>query len=119
MGFKQFFWTFYRKTIETYNLTVEDAGMNHANIVRNVVERLQVALQQYQTHTETRTSVQAPVDHVANAVQNTQKQLATQLQQMKSMMQTTQMHYNTVPHGTRKDYGGRQDYEGSGYHGKQ
>ena len=39
-------------------------------------------------------SVQAPVDHVANAVQNNQQQFATQLQKMQLMMQTIQMHYN-------------------------
>ena len=71
-------------------------------MVRDVVAGLQEALQQEQTQTETPTGVQAPVYHVANAVQSTQKQLATQLHKMKEMMQTIQMHYNAVPHGTRQ-----------------
>ena len=61
---------------ETPNLTVEDAGMYHANMVRDVVAGLQEALQLEQTQTETLTSVQAPVDHADNVVQSTQQQLA-------------------------------------------
>ena len=52
--------------------------------------------------------MQAPLDHVANAVQNTQKQMATQLYKIQSMMQAMQIQYAAVPHGTRQDYGGRQ-----------
>ena len=33
------------------------------------------------------TVIEAPVDHVANVVQNTQKQLATQIQKNQSMIQ--------------------------------
>ena len=58
------------------NLTVEDAGMNHAKMVCDVVAGLQEDLQQNKTQTETPASVKAPVDYVANAVPNTQKQLA-------------------------------------------
>ena len=90
--------------------------MNHANMVLNVVSGIQESLQQDQYQRETTTIMQTPVDHVANAVQNTQQQLATQLQQMQLTMQNMQIHYNTVPHGTRQDYGGRQYSGGRGYH---
>ena len=109
--FKQFFQTSHRELRETTNLTVKDAGMDHTNMVRGVVAGLKEALQQYHTHMETLTSVQAPVDHVTNVVQRTHQQLATQQHKMKSMMQTMQMHYNAVPNGTRQDYGVK------GYHG--
>ena len=55
------------------DLTVDDAGMHHANMVRGVVSGLQEAFQQYQAQTDTPTNMQEPLDHVANAVQNTQK----------------------------------------------
>ena len=57
--------------------------------------------------------------HVANAVQSTQKQLATHLQQIQAMMQPMQMQYAAATHGTSQDYGGRQYYGGCGYHGNQ
>ena len=101
------------------DLTVEDAGMHRANMVRGVVSGIHESLQKYQAQTENPTIVQAPVDHVANVVQKTQKKLATQLQQMKLMMQTTHMNYNAVPHGTRQDYGIYQYYVGRGYHDNQ
>ena len=44
--FKQFFWTSHQELGETSNLTVEDAGMHHANMVRHVVAGLQKDLQQ-------------------------------------------------------------------------
>ena len=66
--FKQFFWTSNIELRETSDITIEDAGMNNANMVRNIVEGLQEAFQQEQTQKETSTSVQEPVDHVANAV---------------------------------------------------
>ena len=84
--FKQFLRMSHRELRETSDITVEDAGMNHANMVRDVVSGIQEALQQYQAETETPEVVLAPVDHVANAVQNTQKQLATHLQQIQSMI---------------------------------
>ena len=71
--FKQFFWTSHQELRKTYDLTVEYTGMHHANMVSYVVAGLQEALQQYQFQTETLTVVQAPVDDVANAVQNTQQ----------------------------------------------
>ena len=100
VSFKQFFRTSHRELQKTSDLTVEDAGMHHANMVCDVVAGLQEDLHQEQTHTETLTSMKAPVDHVANAVQSNHQQLATQLQKIQSMMQTMQMHYNAVPHGT-------------------
>ena len=66
MKFKQFFWTSHQELRETSNLTVEDAGMHHANMVRHVVAGLQKDLQQDQAQMETMTVVQAPVDHVDN-----------------------------------------------------
>ena len=96
---------------ETSNITVEDAGIHHSNMVRDLIAELQESLQQEKTQTKTLTSVQAPVDHVANAVQSNQKQLSTQLQKIQPMMQTMQINYNAVPHGTRQEYCGRR------YHG--
>ena len=84
--FKHFFWASHRELRDTSNITVENAGINHANKVHDVVTGIQEALQQYQAETETPAVVLAPVDHVANAVQNTQKQLATHLQQIQSMI---------------------------------
>ena len=88
-------------------------------MVRDAVTGLQEALQQDQFQTENLTVVQAPVYHVDNAVQNTQQQLATQLQQIQAMMHAIKMQYATAPYGIRQDYGGHQDYGGSGYHGNQ
>ena len=68
---------------------------------------------------ETPAVVQEPVAYVANAVQNTHKELSTQLQQIQLMMQAMQMQITAVPHVTRQDYGGRQDYVGHGYHSNQ
>ena len=82
-------------------------------MVRDVVAGIQEALQQEHTQMETPASMQAPVYHVANAVKSTQQQLATQLQQMQSMMQNMHLHYNAVPHGTHQDYVVR------GYQGNQ
>ena len=42
--FKQFFRTYHQELIETSDLTVEDAGMHHANMVRNVVAGLHESL---------------------------------------------------------------------------
>ena len=88
-------------------------------MVHYAVAGLQEAFQQVQYYTETSAVVQAPVDHVANAVQNTQQHLATQMQQMQAMMQDIQIQYATAPPGTRQDYGGLQDYGRQGYHGNQ
>ena len=67
--------------------------MYHANMVHNVVAGIKESLQQEQVKTETMTVVQGPLYHVTNTVQNAQKNLATQLQQMKAMMQAMQMQY--------------------------
>ena len=61
--------------------------MHHADMVCDVVAGIQEALQQEKVQTDTPTVVLTPVDHGDNAVQNTQKQLVTQLQKMKLMMQ--------------------------------
>ena len=45
--FKKFLWASHRELRETSNLTVEDAGMHHANMVRHVVAGLQKAFQQH------------------------------------------------------------------------
>ena len=74
--------------------------MHHANVVLNVVAGLQEALQQDQVQTDNLMVVQAPVDHVANAVQNTQQQLSTQLQKIQAIMQAMKMKYPAAPHGT-------------------
>ena len=55
---------------ETSDLTVEDAGMHHANMEKNFDTWIHEALQQENVQTETPTVVQAPVDHVGNAVKN-------------------------------------------------
>ena len=55
--------------------------------------------------------IEAPVDHVANAVQNTQQQLSTQIQQMQAMIQSMQLQYAVGPQNAHQDYGG------SGYYG--
>ena len=51
--FKHFFWTSHQELRETSKLTVEDTGMNHANMVRDVVAGLQEALRQEKVHTKT------------------------------------------------------------------
>ena len=84
--FKQFFWTSHQELRVMSGLTFEDAGMHHENMVRNFVTGLQDALEQDQVQTETQTVVLAPVDHVTNTAQNTQQQLATQLQKMQETM---------------------------------
>ena len=60
-----------------------------------------------------------PVDHVSNAVQNTQQQLATQLHKIQAMIQTMQMQYAVAPQVARQYYGCLQDYIGRGYQGHQ
>ena len=93
--------------------------MHHANMVIDVVAGLQKALQQDKYQRETLSVMQVYVNHVSNAVKNTQQQLATQLQKMQSMMHALQTQFTAVPHGTRQDYGGRQYYGGRGYHENQ
>ena len=52
-------------------------------MVRDVVAGLQEVLQQEQFLTENTTVIEETADHVANAVQNTHQQLATQIQKCK------------------------------------
>ena len=93
--FKHFYLTTHRELQKSLNLTVEDASMHHTNMVRNVVAGIQEVLKQEQSQTENRMVIAEPVDHVANVVQSTQQQLATQFQEIQVMMQTTQVQYST------------------------
>ena len=52
---------------------MEDAGMHHTNMVRDVITGLQEALQQEQDPTENTTTVLESIDHVAKSVQITQQ----------------------------------------------
>ena len=92
--FKQFFRKYQQDMRETSHITVEDAGIHYSNMVRDVISGLQESLQQDQVHTEILMVVQAPVDYVTNAVQNTQQQLDIHLQQIQAMMQAIQMQYS-------------------------
>ena len=114
-----FFWKNHQELRYASDLTVEDAGMHNANMVRNVVSGLHDYLQQEQSQTETPAVVPEPVVNVANIVQNTQQQLNTQMQKMQAMMQAMKMQYSAAPQGARKEYGGRKDYGGRGYCGNQ
>ena len=89
---------------------MEVAGMHQKNMARNVIAGLQKVLQQEQVLTENPTVIELPVNHVANAVQNTQKQLATQLKKIQAMVQAMQMKYSSGPQNAH------QYYEGRGYH---
>ena len=55
--FKQFFFTAYRELREKSNLTMEDASMHHAKMVRDLVAVLQEVLQQEQVLTENTTVI--------------------------------------------------------------
>ena len=85
--------------------------MHHIDMLLNVVAGLLEVLLQEQGTTENPMVVAAPDNHVANAVQATQQQLATQLQKRQSMMQAMQMQYAVGPHNAHQHYGG------CGYHG--
>ena len=61
--------------------------MHHANMVHDVVSGLHEFLHQEQVLTKNTKLIEAQVNHVANEVQNTQQQLATQLKKMQAMMQ--------------------------------
>ena len=62
--FKQFPRTSHQELRETSNLTVEDKGMHHSNMVNDVVAGTQAALQQDQAQTDTPTIMQVPVYNV-------------------------------------------------------
>ena len=90
---------------------MEKASIHNTNMVRNVVAGLQEALQQKQSPTDNGTTILKPIDHVENSVQNTQQQLAMQLQHMQVMIQAMQMQYSAAPQLSH------QDYEVHRYHG--
>ena len=77
-------------------LTVQDAGMHHVNMVRCVVAGLQEFLLQEQALLKTLMTVSKPHEHVANGVQNMQNQLASQLQHVQTMIQAMQLKYSAV-----------------------
>ena len=106
------FWAAHGELRYASDLTVEDDGMHNANMVRDIVAGLHEALQQEKSQMETPEVVPAPVDHVDNTVQNTQQQLAPQMQQMQAMMQEMNMQYAAAPQGAHQEYGGRKDYGG-------
>ena len=81
----------------TTDFTIQDAGIHHANTVCNVVAVLQEVLQQEQAPTETPPGISERNEHVANVVQNTKQQLASQLHQMQTMMQAIQLQYSDAP----------------------
>ena len=85
--------------------------MYHLNIVRDVITGLQEVLQQEKSPMENLAVIEEPANHVANAVQNIQKQLDTQLQKTQAMIQEMQMQYAAGPQNAHQDYGGRR------YHG--
>ena len=85
--------------------------MHHSNIVRDVVPGLREVLQQEQVPTDNTKVIEAPVNHVAKAVQKTQQQLATRLQKMKATIQAMQLQYSAGPQNAHQYYGG------PGYHG--
>ena len=99
--------------------------MHHMNTVRNVAAGLREVLQQEQAPTDNTTIIPEPVNHVANAVQITQKQLANQLQKIQAMMQTMHIQYSAAPQHTRKVYGvsryhgGNNNFCGRVVHGDQ
>ena len=109
--FKHFFWTAHRELQETSDLTVEDSGMHHTSIVRNVVAVLKEVLHQEQVMTKKPTIIPEPVDNVENAVQINQQQLVTDLHQIQEMMQTMQIQHAAAPQHAHQYYRSR------GYHG--
>ena len=66
------FWTAHRELQETTDLTVQNFGMHHATMVRNVVARLQEVLHQDQSPIDTPANLSEPHKHVANVVQSIQ-----------------------------------------------
>ena len=84
--FKHFFQKAHWELWETSDLTIEDSVMHNANMVQDEVAGLQEVLYQEQFPTDNPKVIEEPFNHVSDAVQNTQQQLATQLQQMQEMM---------------------------------
>ena len=72
-GFKQFFWTTHQELRKTTDLTIQDAGMHHMNMVSDVSLVLQEVLHQEKSLTETLPGISEPTENVSNMVQNTQQ----------------------------------------------
>ena len=87
--------------------------MHYADMIRDVVSGFQEVLQQEQELTKNPKIIPEPIDHVANAVQSIQQQLATQLKQIQEMMQTMHMQYAAAQQHNH------QYYVGHRYHGRQ
>ena len=81
VGFKQFFRKVHCGLRETTYLTVQDTGMHHANMVRNIVAGLQEVHQQKTSPSEVTAvfkSIQEPqVRPVANSIQDNQQKIST------------------------------------------
>ena len=75
VSFKQCFGTAHQELQENSDLTVEDYVMHNTKMVRDVVVGFQEFLHQEQVLTKNTTVIEAPGDHMANVVQNTQKKL--------------------------------------------
>ena len=81
VGFKKLFRTMHRELRETIDLTVQDAGMHHANMVRDVVAGLQEVLQKEPVPVEALVAMQElQMVHVANVIQYNQLQLSSWIQ---------------------------------------
>ena len=65
------------------DLTVQDAGMNHERMESDVVVGIQEVLQTKQDPIKKIVTVHEPHEHVAKKVQDTQHQIAVQLQHIR------------------------------------
>ena len=70
---KDFFETAHRKLGETTDLTVKNAGIHHANMVRDVVVGLQEILQKGQAPIDILLTILEPQEHVTNSEQTIQQ----------------------------------------------
>ena len=68
MDLNSFFCTAHRELCETLDLTVEDAGMHHSNMVRDVVAGLQEVLQKEQAPTDNPKIISESIDHAENLI---------------------------------------------------
>ena len=113
----------HRELRNTTNVILQDVVIHHVNMVRNAISGMQEFLQQYQYPTNTLPVISEPNEHIHNAVQNTQHQLAAQLHQMQTMVQDMQLKYDAAPHPnhqyyvSRGYYGGQKHFCGRGVHG--
>ena len=60
VGFYQLFWTVHQELSNTTDLTVQDVGMHHAKMVRDVVAVLQEFMKQEQAPTDTTPFISEP-----------------------------------------------------------